>query len=168
MLRLGACWTPVNNRYVRVHVLPEWDRLLVGMLYDSTGTIPFSRELQTELRDAWKALGVEVTGLEFFSVRLGYFEDVTWQRGGFRYETDDTNCHYSLYDLLTRRHLGRLKSVGLCWGLGFGYKDYFRFDVSSDAAIYDFPTENWKVSLVANDIAGGIRELKQGHEPSEK
>jgi hypothetical protein len=73
--------------------------------------------------------------------------------------------HYTLYDLLTRKSLGKLKSVGLCWGFGIGYKDYFRLDVSSDAAIYDFPTQNWKLSLVANDIAAGIRELKQGHTP---
>jgi hypothetical protein len=42
-----------------------------------------------------------------------------------------------------------------------------RFGVSSDAAIYDSPTSNWKLTLVANDIAGGIRELRQGHEPWE-
>jgi hypothetical protein len=40
-----------------------------------------------------------------------------------------------------------------------------RFGVSSDAAIYDFPTQNWKFTLVANDIAGGISELRQGHVP---
>ena len=165
MLRLGACWTPVSSQYLHVNVLPELDKMLVGMFWDTTGRVPFSRQLQTEFRDAWKALGVEVTGFELFTVRLGYFEDRTWQRGGLVYEKDDMTYHYTLYDLLTRKSLGKLKSIGLCWGFGIGYKDYFRIDVSSDAAIYDFETSNWKLSLVANDIAGGIRELKQGHRP---
>ena len=164
-LRLGACWMPANNRYVRVNVLPEWDKVLVGMFYDSANTKSFGRELQTELRDAWKALAVEVTGLGLVTLRLGYFEDMSWDRGGIVFERDGGEYRHNLYDLLTRRHLGVLKSIGVCWGFGIGYKDYFRVDVSSDAAIYDFPTKNWKLSLVANDIAGGIRELRQGHEP---
>jgi hypothetical protein len=165
MLRLGACWSPVSNREVRVNVLPELDKVLVGMFYDSTNRIPFGRELQAELRDAWKALGVEVTGFELVALRLGYFEDMTWNRGGIVLEKESRTEHHNLYDLLTRKDLGKLKSIGLCWGFGIGYKDYFRFDFSSDAAIYDFPTKNWKFALVANDVAGGIRELKQGHEP---
>ncbi|MCX6844799.1 MAG: PorV/PorQ family protein [candidate division WOR-3 bacterium] len=168
MLRLGACWTPVNNRFVRVNVLPEFDKLLVGMFFDTAGTKTFERELREELRDAWKSFGVEVTGFELLTVRLGYFEDHAWQRGGLVFEDEGMTYHYGLGDVLAGRHLGKLKSVGLCWGFGIGYKDYFRFDVSSDAAIYDFPTTNWKLSLVANDIAGGIRELKQGHEPWEE
>jgi len=167
MLRLGACWTPVSNGYVRVSVLPELDKVLVGMFYDSTGRVPFGRKLETEFHDAWKALAVEATALRLVTIRLGYFEDRTWQRGGLRYRNYRTSYHYSLYDLLTRGHLGRLEAIGLCWGFGIGYKDYFRFDVSSDAAIYDLPTRNWKFALVANDIAGGIRELKQGHKPWE-
>jgi hypothetical protein len=167
MLRLGACWTPVSNRYVRVNVLPELDKVLVGMFWDTTGRVPFSRKLQVGFRDAWKALGVEVTGLGLLAVRLGYFEDMTWNRGGIVLEKESRTEHHNLYDLLTRKDLGKLKSIGLCWGFGIGYKDYFRFDVSSDAAIYDFPTRNWEFALVANDIAGGIRELRQGHWPWE-
>ncbi len=167
-LRLGACWTPVNNRYLRVNVLPEFDKLLVGMFSDTADTRTFGQELQAELSDVWKTLAVEVTGLGLIAVRFGYFEDRTWQRGGLVCEKDGMTYHYTLYDLLTRRGLGKLKSVGLCWGFGIGFRDYFRLDVSSDAAIYDFPTENWKLSLVANDIAGGIRELKQGSAPWEE
>jgi hypothetical protein len=168
MLRLGACWTPVSNEYVRINVLPEFDKLLVGMFFDTAGTETFGHELQTELRDAWKSLGVEVTGLEFVTLRLGYFEDISWQRGGIVFERDRGEYHHNVYDLLTRRNLGEFKSIGLCWGFGIGYKDYFRLDVSSDAAIYDFPTKNWKFSLVANDIASGIRELKQVRRPWEE
>ncbi len=154
MLRLGACWTPVSNRYVRVNVLPELDKVLVGMFYDSTNTMPFGREMRTELRDAWKALGAEVTGFGLLTVRLGYFEDMSWERGGIVFERASGEYHHNLYDLLTRKHLGEFKSIGLCWGFGIGYKDYFRFDFSSDTAIYDFPTTNWKFQLVSNDIGG--------------
>jgi hypothetical protein len=165
ILRVGACWTPVSNEYVRINVLPEFDKLLVGMFFDTAGTETFGHELQTELRDAWKSLGVEVTGLEFVTLRLGYFEDISWQRGGIVFERDRGEYHHNVYDLLTRRNLGEFKSIGLCWGFGIGYKDYFRLDVSSDAAIYDFDTSNWKLSLVANDIVGGLREIRQGHRP---
>jgi hypothetical protein len=169
ILRLGACWTPVNDRRVRVNVLPEFDKVLVGMFFDSADTKTFGEELQTELRDVWKALAIEVTGYEILTIRLGYFEDRTWQRGGLVFKNrHGETYHYALYDLLTWKNLGKLESVGLCWGFGIGYKDYFRIDVSSDAAIYDFPTKNWKLSLVANDIVGGIREFRQGHVPWEE
>ena len=49
-------------------------------------------------------------------------------------------------DLTSERH-------GLCWGMGIG-SDRLRFDFSSDAAIYDFPTSNWKIQLTSNDIGG--------------
>jgi len=55
--------------------------------------------------------------------------------------------------------LGKVERVGLCWGTGFG-SDKLRFDFSSDAAIYDFPTENWKFQLVSNDIGGLVRSLR--------
>jgi hypothetical protein len=168
MLRLGACWAPVNNENLRVRVLPEWDKVLVGMFFDTADAKTFRQELQTELRDAWKSLAVEVTGLGFVAVRLGYFEDISWERGGIMFERDGCEFRHNLYDLLTGRRLGEFRRISLCWGFGIGYRDFFRLDVSSDAAIYDFPTSNWKFSLVANDIAGGIRELRQGHVPWEE
>jgi hypothetical protein len=165
MLRLGACWTPVSNRYVRLKVLPELDKMLVGMFYDTTGRKTFYRQLTEEWKDVWKAVGVEATAFNVVSFRLGYFEDLTNQRGGIVLEDEGQTYHYDIYDLLARKNLGKFKSIGLCWGFGIGYKDYFRFDVSSDAAIYDFPTKNWKFSLVANDIGGGLRHLRLGHLP---
>ena len=168
ILRLGARWTPVNDRRVRLNVLPELDKLLVGMFYDTADTKTFGEELQTELQDVWKALAVEVTGFDVVALRLGYFEDVSWQRGGIVSERGGVQYRHNLSDVLAWRNLGELRSIGLCWGFGIGYKDYFRLDVSSDAAVYDFPTSNWKLSLVANDIAGGIRALKQGHKPWEE
>jgi hypothetical protein len=88
------------------------------------------------------------------SVRLGYIEDITNQRGGIVFENEDGQTyHYGIWDVLTRTDLGKLERVGICWGLGLG-SDKLRFDFSSDAAIYDFPTSNWKIQLTSNDIGG--------------
>jgi hypothetical protein len=43
--------------------------------------------------------------------------------------------------------------------LGFG-SDKLRFDFSSDAAIQNFSTPNWKFQLVSNDIGGLIQMLR--------
>jgi len=154
-VRIGACWTPVESRYLRLRVMPELDKVLIGMFCDTTGTKTFCRMLGEEWKDAWKALGIEATAFGVLTFRLGYFEDLTNQRGGLVYEKDRWNTeHYGIGDVLAGRHLGKFKSIGLCWGFGIGYKDYFRFDVSSDAAIYDFPTKNWKMQLTCNDIGG--------------
>jgi hypothetical protein len=56
-----------------------------------------------------------------------------------------------MWDALSRKGLGQLKGIGLCWGIGVG-TNTLRFDLSSDAAIYDFPTTNWKLQLTCNDI----------------
>jgi len=86
------------------------------------------------------------------SLRFGYFEDLTNQRGGIVLENEDgVTYHYGMWDALTRKSLGRVERIGLCWGLGIG-TDKLRFDLSSDAAIYDFPTSNWKFQVTCNDI----------------
>jgi len=153
MARLGLCWTPVDDRHFRLNLMPELDKVLVGMFRDTTGTKTLGRKLKEELRDVWKAAGIEATAFNIVSFRLGYFEDLTNQRGGLVFEQEDETYHYGVYDVLVRKNLGRFKSIGLCWGFGFG-SDKLRFDVSSDAAIYDFPTSNWKFTLVSNDLAG--------------
>jgi len=151
MARLGLCWTPVENRNVRLRVMPELDKLLVGMFSDTTGK-SFGRQLNEEWRDVRKAVGVEATFFSLVSLRLGYFEDVTNQLGGFVFEDlQGWTKHYGLWDALSRKSLGQLKSIGLCWGIGIG-TNTLRFDLSSDAAIYDFPTSNWKFQLTCNDL----------------
>ncbi len=151
MARLGLCWTPVENRNVRLRVMPELDKLLVGMFSDTTGK-SIGRQLNEEWRDVRKAGGVEATFFSLVSLRLGYFEDVTNQLGGFVFEDEQSwTRHYGLWDALSRKGLGHLKGIGLCWGLGFG-TNRLRFDLSSDAAIYDFPTSNWKFQVTCNDI----------------
>ena len=158
-VRLGLCWRALESRYVRLRVMPELDKVLVGMFYDTTGTETFGQMLKEELRDVWKAVGVEAVAFNVISVRLGYLEDLTNQRGGLVYEEEGTTYHYGIGDVLAGRHLGRFKSLGLCWGLGFG-SDKLRFDFSSDAAIQNFSTPNWKFQLVSNDIGGLIQMLR--------
>lgn len=157
MARLGLCWTPVESHNVHLRVMPELDKLLFRMFWDSTGRKTFGAKLGKEWKDVWKAVGIEATAFSLVSLRLGYLEDLTNQRGGLVFENDDGETyHYGVWDALTRTNLGKLKRIGLCWGLGFS-SNKLRFDLSSDAAIYDFPTTNWKFSLVANDIGGLFR-----------
>jgi hypothetical protein len=165
--RLGLAWTFFDGRSLRLRLMPELTKVIGGVPAD-TARGDFGKQLGDEWRDVWKAVGVEATAFDVVSLRLGYFEDLSSERGGFMYGYDENYQHLSIIDIFTVSHVGKLKRIGLCWGVGIGYKDYFRFDVSSDAAIYDFPTSNWKFSLVANDIADGIRELKQGHVPWEE
>lgn len=151
---LGLCWTAVDTRIIRLHVMPEMDKSLYRVFYDSTGTKTLGRKLEEQWRDVWKGVGIEATAFDLVSLRLGYLEDLTNQRGGIIYQEDGwySPRHYGIWDVLTRKGLGQFRKVGLCWGFGVAYKGYLRFDVSSDAAIYDFPTSNWKLQLTCNDI----------------
>jgi hypothetical protein len=150
MLRLGACWTPVQTHAFSLRILPELDKLLVGTFHDTAET--FGHMLGEEWRDVWKAVGIEAKAFNFASLRLGYLEDLSFQRGGVVLEDKEgTTYHYGLWDALSRKGLGQVRSIGLCWGLGFG-TNRLRFDLSSDAAIYDFPTSNWKFQVTCNDI----------------
>jgi hypothetical protein len=163
VLRIGGCLTPLDDQLFRVRVLLEADKILVGAFYDTTNTKPFGRKLNEELRDAWKSVAFEATFLQLFAIRAGYFEDLTGQRGGIVMRNRDGNTyHYGLGDVLTRRNLGVCRSIGVCWGIAFCYKDHVRLDVSSDAAIYDFPTSNTKVSLTVNDVVGMYEDLTSG------
>jgi len=161
-LRLGLCFTPIDDPLLRVRGLVEFDKILVGMFYDTTGTKSSGRLWNEEMRDAWKSAAFEATVLQLVSARVGYFEDLTGQRGGFVMEKEGQTYHYGLGDLLTRNDLGTPKSIGLCLGLGIGYKDYARLEVSSDALIYDFKTDNWKLALTLNDLGGLMRDLSRG------
>ncbi len=161
-LRIGASFT-LCDRFVRMRPVLELDKVLVGMFYDSTGKKPLRRKLGEELRDMWKSVAIEVTALQILTFRLGYFEDLTGQRGGLVFENDaGQTYHYGLGDVLTGPGLGRLRRIGLCVGCALSYKDYLRVDFSSDAAIYDFSTTNVKVALAFNNIGGLVQEFSEG------
>ncbi len=146
MLRLGVAYYPVQNNLVSVGITPEITKILVGMFYDTTGTKSFGRKLQEEMRDAWKSVGVEAKFINLLSTRVGYFEDLTGQRGGIVLEKEGQTYHYGLGDVLTRKDLGTFKSMGFCFGAGLEFAR-FQFDLSLDQLIYDFPTSNYKFSF---------------------
>jgi hypothetical protein len=60
--------------------------------------------------------------------------------------TEGTTYHYGLGDVLTRKGLGTVNSIGLCFGVGVEFAK-FKFDISMDQLIYDFPTSNYKFSF---------------------
>jgi hypothetical protein len=146
MLRLAFTYYPVQNDVIKVGISPEFDKILVGMFYNPDGTKTFSRMFQEEMRDAWKSLGVEASFINLLYARVGYFEDLTGQRGGIVLKKDDQSHHYGLGDVLTRKDLGKFESIGLCFGGGIEFAR-FKFDLSVDQLIYDFPTSNYKFSF---------------------
>lgn len=149
MLRIGLAYFPVRTENLHVAIVPEINKILVGMFYDPEGTKSSGQLLAAEWRDAWKSIGVEA-GYRFdqlaLAARLGYFEDLTGQRGGVVLKKDDVTNHYGITDVLTRRGLGSFTSIGLCFGGGVEY-GRFGLDVSVDQFIYDFPTSNYKFSF---------------------
>jgi hypothetical protein len=149
-LRIGARFSPVANDVIRVSIMPEATKILVGMFYDPENKKTFSEKLEYELWEMWKSFGVEVCWANLISARAGYFEDVSGARGGVVFgdnESSFSDEHYSLADALFKKHPGkRFKSLGLTFGGGLQYKG-FAFDVSFDNMIYDFQTQNMKFSL---------------------
>ena len=162
MLRLGFCLTPWDDPLLRLRVLPELNKVLVGMFYDPEGTRSPGQLLGTEWRDTWKSLGFEATVLQILSIRVGYFEDITGQRGGLVLERDGVTNHFGLFERIPNPREYTLKGIGICWGVGLGLRDYFRIDLASDAAIYDFPTQNWKLGLSVNNLRGLVEDLEKG------
>jgi hypothetical protein len=68
-------------------------------------------------KDSWKAGGLEYTVRDLFSARVGYFLDRVGDRNGFTY------------------------------GIGLNLYKKFLIDISADQDIYDFPTQNYRISL---------------------
>ncbi|MFO7676322.1 MAG: PorV/PorQ family protein [bacterium] len=150
MLRAGFTAYPVRTEHFRLGVTPELTKILVGMFYDETGQKSSGQLLQAELRDAWKTLALEGhfrSGPLGASARVGYFEDLTGARGGIVLEREGAGTeHYGIWDVLTRKNLGKFQSLGLCFGGGIEYAR-FKFDLSVDQLIYDFKTNNYKFSF---------------------
>ncbi|MEO0068527.1 MAG: PorV/PorQ family protein [candidate division WOR-3 bacterium] len=147
MLRVGVAYYPVQREIFRLGISPEITKIMVGMFSDTTKS--FGEQFSEEWRDAWKSLGVEGElnlGVVSGFLRLGYFEDITGQRGGIVMEKDGLTYHYSLGDVLTRRNLGSFKSLGWTFGGGIRFQR-FQFDLGVDQFIYDFSTSNYKFSF---------------------
>lgn len=148
MLRAGFAYYPLRSKMVTVCITPEITKILVGVFSDSTKSL--REQLSSEWRDAWKSFGVEA-GAYLGSVagflRMGYFEDITGQRGGIVFEREGQGTyHYPLWDVITRRGLGSFKSLGFTVGGGIRFQR-FQFDLGVDQFIYDFSTSNYKFSF---------------------
>ncbi|MGQ9678429.1 MAG: PorV/PorQ family protein [bacterium] len=148
MLRVGLAYYPLKSQMFTISITPEISKIIVGVFSDSTKS--FFEQLSSEWRDAWKSLGVEAgayLGNVAGFLRMGYFEDITGQRGGIVFEREGQGTyHYPLWDVLTRRGLGNFKSLGLTLGGGIRFQR-FQFDLGVDQFIYDFPTSNYKFSF---------------------
>lgn len=161
MLRIGLCYTAVDNNYIRLRILPEINKMLVGMFYDPVDTMNFGQELFYEWKEAWKSLGIETTIKKILSLRLGYFEAIMDKTGGVRVIKDDDEKYLSLFEYLFSRDQGKFDKIGLTFGFGISYKDYLRFDLSSDHLIWDYKTSNLKFSLTSHDPIGLARKISQ-------
>jgi Type IX secretion system protein PorV len=160
--RIGLCYTPVDNEVLRLRILPELNKVLVGMFYDPLDTLNFGQELGYEWKEAWKSLGIEATIYNLFTWRFGYFEDITGARGGVRVIKDNYQEEYlSLLEYIFSRNRGHFDKIGITYGFGLNYKGYFSFDISDDHLIYDFNTSNVKFSLTSHDLVGLARKIVQ-------
>ena len=81
----------------------------------------------------WKTAAAEVTVLQLVSGRISYL----WTRD------------YAMWQ-------------GWRWGIGVGYKDYVRLDVTRDRPYFSTNRSEWVLGLAANNIIGLADELKQG------
>ena len=161
ILRIGLCFTPVNNKYIKLRILPEINKMLVGMFYDPKDTLSFGQELSYEWKEAWKSFGFEATIIKILSLRLGYFEALMDTIGGVRVIKDDHKEYLSLFEYIFSRDRGHFDKIGLTFGIGLNFKDYLRFDLSSDHPIWNFPTSNLKFSLTSHDPIGLARKIYQ-------
>lgn len=162
MLRIGLCYTPIDNEVLRLRIFSELNKVLVGMFHNPYyDTLNLGQELAYEWREAWKSLGIEATIYNIFTWRFGYFEDVTGGRGGIRVKKDYYDEYLSLLEYIFSRNREHIDKIGITYGFSINYKDYLSFDISDDHLIYDFNTSNVKFSLTSHDLIGLARKIAQ-------
>jgi hypothetical protein len=81
--RLSLAFRALENKFCRVWLCAELTKALVGAFSDSSRA--FLEQLDYELTEAWKGIGVEVTAFKVLSLRGGHFWDVEGGRRGFTY-----------------------------------------------------------------------------------
>jgi hypothetical protein len=79
-LRLGASWRPVWNKYHKVTLAADLNKVLVGIADDYRDF-----GLSYVFREAWKHVGAEYTFSDFVSLRVGYFYDHYGLRKGLTF-----------------------------------------------------------------------------------
>ena len=106
-LRLGMRFEPVKSRLLRVALVADVTKILVGMFADPDNS--FFENLQYEFDEAWKSIGVEIDYYNFIKLRGGYFRDVEGQRMGLTFGGGiraagfslDVGIDQSIYDFPT-------------------------------------------------------------------
>lgn len=129
LFRLGVSFEPLNTEKVKLLITTELTKILVGLFYDPKDTLSFYEELESEFKDAWKGLGLELWLYKLIALRAGYFEDLTNWRGGF-----------------ARSPEGELIRLPFTLGAGLQHKR-LQLDLATDHLIYHYPTTSWKFTL---------------------
>lgn len=147
MLRLGLKYRPIHSHNFSLLLIPEITKILIGMFYDASDTLTTWQKWRYELEEAWKSFGIEFGYLNLLVIRLGYFEDVTGARGGIVVKKEDQKEHVGIINyILDKNKRGKFSGIGLTLGAGVGWKG-LQFDIGVDQFIYDFKTQNYKLSL---------------------
>jgi len=81
--RLGVAFTPTDNKYYKIAFSAEITKVLVGVFADEEKSL--LEQLDYELYEAWKGIGLEFTFFKILSLRGGHFWDVEGERRGFTY-----------------------------------------------------------------------------------
>jgi hypothetical protein len=106
-LRLGFRLEPIKTQAVRVALVGDVTKILVGMFADDDNS--FFENLKYEFEEAWKAVGLEIDYYDFIKLRAGYFLDEEGQRIGLTYGGGikaagfslDVGIDQSIYDFPT-------------------------------------------------------------------
>lgn len=82
-LRFGLNIQPINSRVIKINITGEITKVLVGMFANPDSS--FFKNLDYEIHEAWKGVGIEINYFEFVQLRGGYFYDYEGQRIGFTF-----------------------------------------------------------------------------------
>ena len=106
-LRLGLKLEPVNSQVIRVALISDVTKILVGMFAQQDNS--FFENLQYEFEEAWKSVGLEIEYYNFIKLSSGYFYDKEGKRQGFTFGggikaggfSIDVGIDQSIYDFPT-------------------------------------------------------------------
>ena len=84
-------------------------RLVGNVWRDLVTTMPHTHDFVYLWEQMQDGIGIELRFAKLASARLGYFEDMTWERGGIVFERYGKEFRHNVSDLVTRKDLGKLK-----------------------------------------------------------
>lgn len=157
-LRAGVCYTTPAWGPIKLTAPVQFEWLIPkrtdsngGGNWSTAGEAPtFTMLDENYLSGLQSAGGVELTVLDVCWLRLGYFEDVSASRGGLLV-VDDTGAtrRVGIIRAIADPSISEFKAASFTWGVGLGYRDYIRFDYSSDHNTTDCRRNGWTFSLTA-------------------